>query len=99
MPDPIDRAAYARLYGPTTGDRIRLGDTNLLAEVERDDTAYGDEPLWGFGKTIRDSMGVSSHRDTTSTMDLIIANVVVLDPTLGIVKTNIGIKDGRIVGT
>ena len=99
MPEPIDRTTYARMYGPTTGDRIRLADTNLVAEVERDDTAYGDEPLWGFGKTIRDSMGSTSHRGTDSTMDLIIANVVVIDPTLGIVKTNIGIKDGRIVGT
>lgn len=99
MPEPIDRTTYAKMYGPTTGDRIRLADTNLVAEVERDDTAYGDEPLWGFGKTIRDSMGSTSHRGTDSTMDLIIANVVVMDPVLGIVKTNIGIKDGRIVGT
>jgi urease subunit alpha len=98
VPAPMDRSAYARLYGPTTGDRIRLADTNLVAEVERDDTAHGDEPLWGFGKTIRDSMGATSHRSSDSTMDLIIANVVVVDATIGIVKTNIGIKDGRIVG-
>ena len=53
MPFEIDRTLYARLYGPTTGDRVRLGDTNLLVEVERDETAYGDEALWGFGKTNR----------------------------------------------
>ncbi len=92
----IDRETYRRLYGPTTGDRIRLADTNLVAEVERDDVAYGDEPLWGAGKTIRGSMGMSSRRMQDSTMDLIIANVVVMDPVLGIVKTNIGIKEGRI---
>ncbi len=98
MPHPIERPTYNTLYGPTVGDRIQLADTNLVAEVEADHTSYGDEPLWGFGKTIRDSMGMSSHRDQDSTMDLIIANVVVLDPLVGIVKTNIGVKEGRIVG-
>jgi urease subunit alpha len=98
VPRPIERSTYNTLYGPTVGDRIQLADTNLVAEVEADHTSYGDEPLWGFGKTIRDSMGMSSHRDQDSTMDLIIANVVVFDPLVGIVKTNIGIKEGRIVG-
>jgi urease subunit alpha len=98
MPGPIPRPTYNTLYGPTVGDRIQLADTNLVAEVEADHTAYGDEPLWGFGKTIRDSMAMSSHRDQDSTMDLIIANVVVLDPLVGVVKTSIGIKEGRIVG-
>jgi urease subunit alpha len=98
MPPPIERPTYNALYGPTVGDRIQLADTNLVAEVEADHTSYGDEPLWGFGKTIRDSMAMSSHRDQDSTMDLIIANVVVFDPLVGIVKTNIGIKEGRIVG-
>lgn len=98
MPRPIERSEYNTRYGPTVGDRIQLADTNLVAEVEADHTAYGDEPLWGFGKTIRDSMGMSSHRDQDSTMDLIIANVVVLDPLVGVVKTNIGVKEGRIVG-
>jgi len=86
------------MYGPTTGDRIRLADTNLWAEIESDHVPYGDEPLWGFGKTIRDSMQASSHRPADSEMDIIIANVVVLDPVMGIIKTNIGVKDGRIVG-
>lgn len=98
MPHPIDRQTYNTLYGPTVGDRLHLADTNLVAEVEADHTAYGDEPLWGFGKTIRGGMGMSSHRDQDSTMDLIIANVVVIDPLVGVVKTNIGIKEGRIVG-
>ena len=53
MPFEIDRSLYARMYGPTVGDRVRLGDTNLLVEVERDDASPGDETLWGFGKTIR----------------------------------------------
>jgi urease subunit alpha len=98
VPGPIDRPTYNTLYGPTVGDRIQLADTNLVAEVEADHTSYGDEPLWGFGKTIRASMGMSSHRDQDSTMDLIIANVVVIDPLVGVVKTNIGVKEGRIVG-
>ena len=55
MPFEIDRSLYARMYGPTVGDRVRLGDTNLLVEVEQDYAAYGDEALWGFGKTIRSS--------------------------------------------
>lgn len=94
----LDRNTYAKMYGPTTGDRIRLADTNLWAEIETDHVPYGDEPLWGFGKTIRDSMQASSHRPGDSEMDIIIANVVVLDPVIGIIKTNIGVKDGRIVG-
>jgi urease subunit alpha len=98
MPFEMDRQTYSRLYGPTTGDRVRLGDTNLLAEVERDDSAYGDEPLWGFGKTIRDAMQMSSRPGQDSTLDLIVGNAIVMDPVLGIFKGNIGIKDGRIVG-
>jgi len=98
MPFEMDRQFYARLYGPTVGDRVRLGDTNLLATVERDDTAYGEELLWGFGKTLRDSMQMTSHDDRDSTLDLIIGGALILDPVLGIFKGNIGIKDGRIVG-
>ncbi|MFN8523641.1 MAG: urease subunit alpha [Chloroflexota bacterium] len=97
MPFEMDRALYARLYGPTTGDRVRLGDTNLLAEVEHDYNAAGDEPLWGFGKTLRDAMQFSSREGRDSALDLIIGNALVLDPVLGIFKGNIGIKDGRIV--
>ena len=98
MPFEIDPSLYARLYGPTTGDRVRLGDTNLLVEVERDETARGDELLWGFGKTIRDGMQYTSRHGQDSTLDLIVANALVMDPVLGIFKASIGIKDGRIVG-
>lgn len=98
MPFELDRRGYAGRYGPTTGDRIRLGDTNLLAEVEQDFTPYGDEPLAGFGKTIRDSMLATSRAGQDSKLDLLITSAVILDPLLGVVKGNIGIKDGRIVG-
>jgi len=98
MPFEIDRRLYARLYGPTAGDRVRLGDTNLLAEVERDETAPGDELLWGFGKTIRDSMQMTSRPGQDSTLDLIVGGALIIDPVLGIFKANIGIKEGRIVG-
>lgn len=94
----IDRAEYASRYGPTTGDRIRLADTDLWVEVEADDSEPGDELLGGCGKTARDGVlvGARAHRD--SALDLIITNVVVLDPMVGVRKTNIGVKDGRIVG-
>ena len=92
----LDRAAYASIYGPTAGDRIRLGDTNLLAEVESDDTAPGSEPLIGFGKTIRDGLLASSAMRGEDALDAVITNAVVVDPVLGIRKTSIGIKDGRI---
>ena len=92
----LDRAAYASIYGPTTGDRIRLGDTNLFAEVEGDDTAPGSEPLIGFGKTIRDGLLASSAMRGEDALDAVITNAVVVDPVLGIRKTSIGIKDGRI---
>lgn len=97
MPFEIDRRLYARLYGPTKGDRIRLADTNLWIEVEHDYAGSGDEALWGFGKTIRDAMQMSGRESRDSRLDLIIGGAVVLDPVLGIFKGNIGIKDGRIV--
>lgn len=94
----IKRAEYANRYGPTTGDRIRLADTDLWVEVEADDSEYGNELLGGCGKTARDGVlvGTRAHRD--SVLDMIITNVVVLDPLVGVRKTNIGIKDGRIAG-
>jgi urease subunit alpha len=94
----VDRATYARLYGATVGDRIRLGDTNLWLTVEADHASYGDELLAGYGKTIRDGMLSSSREHRASALDLLVTNVVVFDPVLGVVKTNIGIKEGRIVG-
>ncbi len=92
----IDRRAYAELYGPTTGDRVRLGDTDLFIEVERDHTVYGEEVTFGGGKVIRDGMG-QSQRPSGEVADLVITNVVVLD-TSGIVKADVGIKDGRVSG-
>jgi urease subunit alpha len=98
MSTSINRADYRALYGPTTGDLIRLADTNLLVEVEADYSSYGDELLSGFGKTIRDGMMASSRPGRATALDLLISNAVVLDPLLGAVKANIGVKDGRVVG-
>src|SRR5215203_798042 len=98
MPFEMDRRLYQGLYGPTVGDRLRLADTNLIIEIERDDASYGDEVLAGFGKTQRDGMLATSRGGHDSELDLLISNVVVLDPVLGVRKTSIGIKDGRIVG-
>ena len=94
----LDRAGYASLYGPTTGDRVRLGDTHLILEVEGDDTAPGSEPLIGFGKTIRDGLLATSRLPAEEALDAVITNVVVLDPVLGVRKTSIGIREGRIAG-
>ncbi len=95
----IDRRAYADFYGPTTGDRIRLADTALVVEVEKDFTVYGDEITFGGGKVIRDGMGQNStmsRRDNPGVLDLVITNAVIIDH-WGIVKGDIGIRDGRIV--
>jgi urease subunit alpha len=95
----IPRRTYADLYGPTKGDRIRLADTDLIIEIEKDFTHYGDEITFGGGKVIRDGMGQSSTalRETqSSALDLVITNAVILDH-WGIVKGDIGIKNGRIV--
>lgn len=92
----INRQAYAEMYGPTMGDRIRLGDTELLIEVERDYTTYGDEVKFGGGKVIRDGMG-QSQRVAKDVVDTVITNAVIIDH-WGIVKADIGIKEGRIVG-
>ncbi|MDR4957722.1 urease subunit alpha [Bacillus sonorensis] len=94
----LTRTQYAELFGPTTGDKIRLGDTDLWIEVEKDFTVYGEEMIFGGGKTIRDGMGQNGRiTGKDGALDLVITNVVVLDYT-GIVKADVGIKDGRIVG-
>jgi urease subunit alpha len=93
----VDRARYARLYGPTTGDRIRLADTNLFVEVEADHCAGGDEVVFGGGKVIRESMGQSAATRSEGTPDLVITGAVILDH-WGVVKADIGVRDGRIVG-
>ncbi|MEB3230157.1 MAG: urease subunit alpha [Leptolyngbyaceae bacterium] len=95
----MSRERYAELFGPTVGDRIRLGDTSLLVEVERDTTVYGDECVFGGGKTLRDGLGMAAEATAAAgALDMVITNVVLIDPVQGIVKTDIGIKDGKIVG-
>ena len=94
----ISRDRYARLYGPTAGDRFRLADTDLVAEVERDLGVPGEEAVFGGGKTIRDGMAQSQRAGSEGALDLVITNVVVFDPILGIVKGDVGVKDGRIAG-
>lgn len=91
----MDRRAYAETYGPTVGDRIRLADTELFIEVEQDLTTYGDEVKFGGGKVIRDGMGQSPISNADGAVDLVITNALILD-WWGIVKADIGIKDGRI---
>ena len=94
----LPRAEYARLYGPTTGDRVRLADTDLWVEVEADDTEPGEELLGGCGKTARHGALVSPQAGRDSKLDMIVLGVLLIDPRLGVRKTNIGIKEGRIVG-
>ncbi|MBO0850812.1 MAG: urease subunit alpha, partial [Pseudonocardia sp.] len=94
----MERAEYARLYGPTVGDRVRLADTDLWVEVEADDTEPGEELLGGCGKTARHGALVTASADRASKLDMIVLGVLLLDPVLGVRKTNIGIKDGRVVG-
>ena len=98
MPFEMSRAEYARRYGPTTGDRVRLADTDLWVEVEDDHVGYGDEPLWGYGKNIRSRMTQADRVSAESELDVLVAGVLVVDPALGVIKANIGVKGGRIVG-
>src|SRR5258708_24809724 len=94
----INRIKYANLYGPTTGDKIRLGDTDLLIEIEKDHTVYGDEAKFGGGKTIRDGMAQSATATRKEgALDFVITGVIIIDH-WGIVKADIGIKDGKIAG-
>ena len=90
----IGRQAYAEMFGPTTGDRVRLADTALVIEVEKDFTIYGEEVKFGGGKVIRDGMG-QSQRLARDCVDTVITNALIVDH-WGIVKADIGIKDGRI---
>jgi urease subunit alpha len=96
MSRSIDRRAYAEMFGPTTGDRVRLADTELWIEVERDCTIYGEEVKFGGGKVIRDGMG-QSQRGAAQVADTVITNALILDH-WGIVKADVGIKGGRIAG-
>lgn len=96
-PFEMDRAAYVTMFGPTTGDRVRLGNTNLWVKVEKDLSAYGDESVFGGGKTLREGMGQANGRTDDRSLDLLISNAIIMDWT-GIYKADIGIKDGIIVG-
>src|SRR5437773_8705799 len=102
MPLKLSRRQYAEMFGPTVGDRVRLADTDLLMEVERDLIAenggYGNEVKFGGGKVIRDGMGQSPVAHDAESLDLVITNALVLDPIQGVVKADIGIKNGRIAG-
>lgn len=93
----IPRKQYAEMYGPTTGDRVRLSDTNLIIEIEKDYTSYGDEVVFGGGKVIRDGMGQNPLALNDEAADTVLTNAIILDYT-GIYKADIGIKDGKICG-
>jgi urease subunit alpha len=94
----ISRKKYVNLFGPTVGDKIRLADTDLIIEVERDLLRYGDEVVFGGGKSARDGLGQASGVSRDQSLDLVITNTIIIDPILGIVKADIGIRDGKIVG-
>ena len=96
MARPIDRASYAAMFGPTVGDRVRLADTDLILEVEKDHTVYGEEVKFGGGKVIRDGMGQSQKSRAEGAVDTVITNALIVDH-WGIVKADIGLKDGRII--
>jgi urease subunit alpha len=95
MPHVMSRAAYAQMFGPTVGDKVRLADTDLIIEVERDFTIYGEEVKFGGGKVIRDGMGQSQRSRSDGAVDTVITNALILDH-WGIVKADFGIKNGRI---
>src|SRR3989475_6788374 len=91
----MQRTAYADMFGPTTGDRVRLADTDIIIEVEKDLTTYGEEVKFGGGKVIRDGMGQSQRTRSQGAVDTVITNALILDH-WGVVKADIAIKDGRI---
>jgi urease subunit alpha len=95
MPMKITRAAYADMFGPTTGDKVRLADTDLIVEVEKDFTTYGEEVKFGGGKVIRDGMGQSQVSRADGAVDTVITNALIIDYT-GIIKADVGLRDGRI---
>ena len=98
MPLEIPRKEYASLFGPTVGDKVRLADTDLIIEIEKDLLRYGDEVVFGGGKSARDGCGQASGVSSKDALDLVITNAIVMDPILGIIKADIGIKEGKIVG-
>jgi urease subunit alpha len=95
----MSRKQYADLFGPTVGDKIRLGDSDLYIEIEKDLRSLGDEAVYGGGKTLRDGMGMDNQLTSVGgALDLVITNATIVDPLLGVVKGDLGVKDGRIVG-
>ncbi len=95
----MSRKQYADLFGPTVGDKIRLGDSTLYIEIEKDLREYGDEAVYGGGKTLRDGMGMDNTLTSAAgALDLVITNATIVDPYLGVIKADIGVKDGHIVG-
>ncbi len=95
----ISRQEYNNLFGPTVGDKIRLGNTDLYVEIEKDLRVYGDEVVYGGGKTLRDGMGLANEcTEDAGSLDLVITNVTIIDPVLGVVKADVGVKDGKIAG-
>src|SRR3981189_593000 len=95
MTTKILRSGYADMFGPTTGDRVRLADTDIIIEVEKDFTSYGEEAKFGGGKVIRDGMGQSQVTNKQGAVDTVITNALILDH-WGIVKADVGLKDGKI---
>ncbi|WP_436902919.1 urease subunit alpha [Halovenus halobia] len=98
MSRELSRREYTDLFGPTTGDRLRLGDTALLAEIETDHGTAGDEAVFGGGKTMRDGMGMQATTQADGALDWVYSNVVVIDPVLGVQKGDLGVRNGEIVG-
>lgn len=95
----ISRQQYSGLFGPTVGDKIRLGDTDLYVEIEKDLRGYGEESVYGGGKSLRDGMGANNTLTSDNgVLDLVITNVTIIDARLGVIKADVGIKDGKIVG-
>src|SRR5580693_594970 len=95
MPHKMSRSAYAQMFGPTVGDRMRLADTDLIIEVEKDFTLYGEEVKFGGGKVIRDGMGQSQASQAECAVDTVITNALIIDY-WGIVKADVAITNGRI---
>src|SRR5688572_16418735 len=97
VPIQMEHDDYVRRYGATAGDRVRLADTNLFARIERDDALPGHETTHGFARPLRDGM-LFGRAPSASQLDLVVLGALVIDPVLGIFKSNVGIKDGRIAG-
>src|SRR2546428_13227242 len=97
MSAKMQRAVYAEMFGPTAGDRVRLADTDIIIEVEKDFCTYGEEVKFGGGKVIRDGMGQSQIANRQGAVDTVITNALILDH-WGIVKADVGLTDGRIAG-